>query len=91
MGLMSRQWQRRNGGSWRWRTVRAAVLERDGYRCRLRIADVCTTLANEAHHLRSPALGDDPAFLVAACRACNLHVGDPTRHGDPAPAPRTVW
>ena len=78
------------GGSTRaWRTIRAAVLNRDGHRCQLRL-DVCTVTATCVHHTLGKALGDDPAHLVAACEPCNQAVGDPRRH-DPAPRPRTRW
>ncbi|HEV8653324.1 MAG TPA: HNH endonuclease signature motif containing protein [Actinomycetes bacterium] len=84
---MSRGWK---GGSTRaWRRVRRQVLERDGYRCQLKL-DVCTTRATTAHHVKGKAMGDDPRFLVAACQPCNLKVGDPTKH-DPAPLPWGGW
>lgn len=73
---MSRAWK--SGSTTRWRRVRAAVLERDQHRCQLRIQGVCTTTADQVHHLVSRATaGDDPRYLVAACRACNLKVGEP--------------
>lgn len=75
------------GSTTAWRKVRAYVLERDGHRCRLRIPDVCTTIATQVHHTRARELvGDNPAYLLAACAECNQRVGDPTRH-DPAPRP----
>jgi hypothetical protein len=40
-----------------------------------------------AHHVLGRAVtGDDPSYLVAACAACNLHVGEPKT----SPAPRRV-
>lgn len=85
---MSRSWK---GGSTRaWRKVRLRVLARDGWVCRLQL-DGCTTRAEHVHHLDGKASGDDPARLVAACRSCNLQVGDPTRTPDPAPRPVTRW
>lgn len=86
---MSTSWK---GGSTRgWRRTRAAVLARDGYLCQLQLPG-CTTTAplqgGHVHHTRGHSTGDDPAHLVASCRNCNLHVGDPTRfpHRD---GPRT--
>lgn len=53
---------------------------------------MCTTVATHVHHtLARETAGDDPRHLIAACRACNLHVGDPRRHADPAPAVRAWW
>jgi len=89
---MSRSWSK--GSTRRWRKVRAAVLlanqaENRG-RCTLAIARVCTGTADTAHHTRGKRHGDDPRDLVAACAACNLHVGDPTRHSPP-PRPTSRW
>ncbi|MFG1800201.1 hypothetical protein ACGFI4_08510 [Micromonospora carbonacea] len=45
-----------------------------------------------AHHTHGRAItGDDPRFIVAACEACNLHIGDPTAHTDPPNQPVTRW
>jgi len=85
---MSKSWAK--GSTPQWRAVRLRVLQRDGYRCRLKLAG-CTTIATQVHHtLGREVSGDDPAHLVAACQPCNLRVGDPRRH-DPAPKPRTRW
>lgn len=51
---------------------------------------VCTGKAAEVHHTRGKAAGDDPRYLVACCRACNLHVGQPAANS-PEPAPRSRW
>lgn len=84
---MSGAWK---GGSTReWRRIRRHVLERDGYRCKLKL-DGCTTVATHAHHTKGKAMGDDPRHLVAACSNCNLKLGDPTRH-DPEPNPWGGW
>lgn len=85
---MSRSWA---GGSTRaWRRIRALVLARDGYRCRLKLPG-CTTVANQVHHTGAREVtGDNPNHLVAACQHCNLAVGDPRSH-DPNPQPRTRW
>ena len=87
---MSLSWK---GGSTRaWRRLRAWVLARDGYRCRLRVPGVCTGRATCVHHtLGKRVTGDDPRYLVAACTQCNLKVGDPARSPDPAPRPVTRW
>lgn len=78
---MSRSWQ--GGSTRRWRKIRAIVLDRDGHLCQLRL-DVCTGTATQVHHTHGRAVtGDDPAYLVAACRECNLKIGEPARH-DPA-------
>ncbi len=48
--------------------------------------------AGHAHHTKGRAkTGDNPDHIVAACAACNLHIGDPTVQPDPEPAPRTRW
>ena len=80
------------GGSTReWRRRRALVLDRDGHRCRVKIANVCTTRATHVHHtIGRGVTGDDPAHMVASCEACNLHVGDPTGT-DPEPSPGSWW
>lgn len=45
-----------------------------------------------AHHTKGRSVtGDDPNHIVAACQACNLHIGDPTKAPDPEPTPRTRW
>ncbi len=82
---MSKSWA---GGSTRsWRRTRAAVLARDGYKCKLRIPGVCIgaaplhatgdTPAGHCHHVNGKANGD--GALATACAPCNMHVGDPTR------------
>lgn len=87
---MSRAW--RGGSTTRWRTTRAVVLAtnraRHAGRCQLNVGercprhhrpcpDVCTGTATQVHHLDGKAAGDNPERLVAACAACNRHVGDP--------------
>jgi hypothetical protein len=47
--------------------------------------------SGHAHHTRGKAFGDDPRWIVAACKACNLHIGDPAKGADPRPEPRTRW
>lgn len=87
---MSKAWA--NGSSMEWRRMRAFVLQRDNGECQIRIKGVCTGHATNVHHtLGRLVTGDDPDFLVAACRACNLKIGDPTKLPDPPPRPVTRW
>lgn len=47
-------------------------------------------VAGHAHHIQGRKItGDDPRFIVAACPACNLAIGQPRPDRDPAPRPRT--
>lgn len=86
---MSQSWAR--GSTRAWRRLRRQVLARDAYRCQIRIPGKCTTVADQVHHTLGRAVtGDDPTHLIAACKACNLHVGDP-RANDPAPRIRNWW
>lgn len=76
---MSRAWAK--GSTRAWRTVRAAVLEANQVanhgRCTLRLKG-CTGRATEAHHTRDRAIyGDDPRYIVASCKPCNLKAGRP--------------
>jgi hypothetical protein len=75
------------------------VLLRDGYLCQLKISGVCTVHAplagGHAHHVHGPAncagcATDRADHLVAACPACNLHVGEPTT-ADPPNRGVTKW
>lgn len=89
---MSRSWE--GGSTAHWRKLRRAVLfanqvENAG-RCVLAIPRVCTGQATQVHHTRGKAYGDDPRYLVACCRECNLHVGQPGRTS-PAPRPVSRW
>lgn len=73
---MSKSWAK--GSTTAWRKTRASVLRRDRGVCQLRVPGVCTTRADQVHHTKGRAVtGDDPKYLVASCRACNLHVGQP--------------
>ena len=50
-------------------------------------------VAGHAHHTRGrDVTGDDPRFIVAACPACNLHIGNPVaRAVDPPLTTVTRW
>lgn len=80
------------GSTRRGRKIRADVLVRDGRRCRVRLAGICTVRATVVHHtLGYEVTGDDPRHMVAACESCNQKIGDP-RRADPRPtAVRKVW
>lgn len=61
------------------------------HECTMR-ADLYGPHAGHAHHTLGRAVtGDDPEYIVAACRACNLHIGDPGVQADPQPTPTTRW
>ena len=68
-----------------------------GPRCALRGHGPCALCAGQAHHIHGRASGcagcaaDHPDHLIAACRACNLHVGDPSRDADPPNKGVTTW
>lgn len=86
---MSNSWR---GGSTRaWRRVRLGVLIRDGYQCQIALPGVCTGTATQVHHTVGRSVsGDDPRYLVASCRDCNLKRGDPTKHSF-KPRKMTRW
>jgi hypothetical protein len=80
-----------DGGTTAHRKAREFVLVRDGNRCRIRDEVVCTVVATEAHHtLGRGVTGDDPAYMIATCKPCNLRVGDP-RVVDPQHVTRNPW
>jgi hypothetical protein len=95
-------WQ---GGSTRqWRIIRAAILQRDrtlgcrahrdGWCTRANRPGphTCTDVGEHAHHTLGRArTGDDPRFIVAACAACNLFIGDPAAATDPPAVPVSQW
>lgn len=79
---MSKAWAK--GSTAAWRKLRARILtanqlENQGH-CQVAIPDVCTGQANTVHHTQGRAVtGDDPKYLVACCKECNLHIGEPKR------------
>lgn len=84
---MSRAWA---GGSTRaWRTRRARVLSRDGYRCRVQLPG-CTGAATQVHHVLGKGVSEHESDLVASCAPCNYAIGDP-KPNDAAPRPTTKW
>jgi hypothetical protein len=71
--------------------VLANNLATNGGRCTLQLEGVCTGQATQVHHtLGRAATGDDPRYLTAVCKACNLSVGDPVRH-NPQPKLISRW
>lgn len=88
---MSKAWK--NGSTTRWRKIRGWVLDQNrgvnGGRCGLEIPGVCTGEADTVHHVLGRAVtGDDPRYLQAVCRACNLRVGEPGRAGGKPHSPK---
>ena len=91
------------GSTRAWRRIRALVLTRDqGKGCRAHNegwcaragvgAHGCTNRAEHAHHTLGRArTGDDPRYIVAACSACNLIIGDPAKKTDPPGRSSTKW
>jgi len=73
MATLTRRSSLTSRGSTRaWRRTRAAVLARDGRRCRY-----CGKWANTVDHVVPRARGgtDQPSNLVAACWPCNRDKG----------------
>lgn len=91
----------RAGGAWAggstrgWRRTRARVLaenQRTNHgRCVVQVPGVCTSTATCVHHVLGRGVtGDDPRYLVAACKDCNGHVGKPSTN-TPKPRKITRW
>jgi 5-methylcytosine-specific restriction protein A len=66
----------KRGSTTRWRTLRAQILARDGYRCQLRLPG-CLGEATEVDHIqtRHNGGGDQPHNLRASCEKCNGNRG----------------
>ena len=56
-----------------WQVIRKRVLERDGYQCQLRYADICIGRASQVDHIVQPEAGggSDLANLRAVCVRCH--------------------
>jgi 5-methylcytosine-specific restriction endonuclease McrA len=88
---MSNAW--RNGSTRKWRTLRAAVLRRDGHACqRCGVEDAAMTV----DHIVPKSMGgsDDMENLQVLCAYCNYSKGNrffsvgvtpPTLHGQDIP------
>lgn len=63
----------RGGSTWQWRKRRQIILQRDGFRCQLRLPG-CTGKATTVDHIKPKADGggDEATNLVAACARCNV-------------------
>lgn len=87
---MSKNWD--NAAKRGWSKIRARVLQRDSYQCRLKIPGICEGYANEVHHVLGIAVSHrDEAYLVAACRPCNQRIGEPQNSVDPDHIVSTEW
>lgn len=68
----------RRYGSLRWKTLRLAILKRDGHRCQIR-GHRCRGTANSVNHRipasEAPELFFDPENLEASCGTCNSSGG----------------
>lgn len=104
---MSKAWERGSTRQWRVLRAQVLTRDgyrcrahEDGWCDRACARDhVCTGMAHlggvhagHAHHtIGREVTGDDPAHIVAACRACNLAIGNPGASPDPEPRPVTRW
>lgn len=56
------------------------ILAEAGYVCSVKRYEVCTGTAECVHHtLGRFVTGDDPRYMVASCKACNLAIGEPMK------------
>ncbi|PSL02876.1 hypothetical protein CLV30_109184 [Haloactinopolyspora alba] len=89
---MSKAWAK--GSTPAWRRLRQYVLTRDAWVCQLCELSIDPMLRHpdpmsaQVHHtLEREVAGDDPRYLQAAHRECNLKAGQP---GKRSPQPRRV-
>ena len=71
---------------WKWTEQRKLALARDGRRCQLGIAGVCTFVATEVDHIVPRSLGGRDALdnLRSVCHPCHLGRGmETTAHQAP--------
>lgn len=88
---MSKAWE--GGSDSRWRRFRLTVLERDRWVCSLNTPS-CTGAATQVHHIVPLSRGGakyDPGNCAAACRNCNLAIGDRAPTPQPEPRPVSNW
>lgn len=103
---MSSNWQGGSTSAWRRIRAHVLARDgyrcrahTDGWCDKVPGEHTCTRLAlpggpdaGHAHHTHGRAVtGDDPRHIVAACRACNLHIGDPAAHADPPNRAVSRW
>jgi len=103
---VSRSWDQGSTRAWRRTRAQVLARDgyrcrahRDGWCNQAPGQHTCTEVAaltgpdaGHAHHtLGRSVTGDDPTYIVAACEACNLHIGDPTKHVDPPNKAVTRW
>jgi hypothetical protein len=90
---VSKAWARGSTSQWRRlraRVLQANLLENQG-QCQVALPEVCTGQADTVHHTQGRAVtGDDPKYLVATCRACNLSIGEP-KHSSPPHRTVSQW
>lgn len=91
---MSKGWS--GGSTTRWRTLRAYVLERDGYLCRVGLPG-CTEVAplrgGHVDHIVPKDMGgtDEESNLRASCATCNLSRKKARPEPEPDPRPVSRW
>lgn len=91
---MSKRWE--GGSDTRWRTFRAAILQRDHYLCTIQ-GKGCTTTAplrgGHVDHIHPLHLGGekyDPLNARAACAHCNTSRRTTIKH-EPSPKRVSNW
>lgn len=80
------------GSTTRWRVLRAYVLRRDRYLCRIG-AQGCTGLATHVDHIVPREMGgtDVETNLRAACEPCNLGRAKAKPRLEPPPKRVSSW